>query len=57
MLPLTLEEKIICYADKIYSKNGSTPPREKSLDSVLGELKNYGIKQVDRFMEWHALFS
>ena len=57
MLPVTLPEKIICYADKFYSKNGSTPPREKSPDQVIEELKNYGIEQVDRFLGWHALFS
>jgi len=57
MLPLSLEEKIICYADKFFSKNGSMPPREKSLDSVVSELKNYGNEQVDRFLEWHKKFS
>ena len=57
MLPITLEEKIICYADKFYSKNGSTPSREKSLDQVVADLKNYGVDQADRFLEWHELFS
>jgi len=57
MLPITLEEKIICYADKFYSKNGSTPPREKSLDQVVADLENYGNDQMDRFLEWHALLS
>lgn len=57
MLPLSLEEKIICYADKFYSKNGTTPPCEKSFGSVLKELENYGGKQVNRFLEWHQTFS
>ena len=57
MQPLSLEEKIICYADKFFSKNGSTPPQEKSLDSILSELKNYGIEQLDRFLGWHEEFS
>ena len=56
MLPVTLEEKIICYADKFFSKNGFAPPREKSLDQVIEELKSYGVEQVDRFLEWHATF-
>ena len=56
MLPVTIEEKIICYADKFFSKNGSTPTGEKSLDMVVQELRNYGIEQVDRFREWHEKF-
>ena len=57
MLPVTLEEQIICYADKFYSKNGATPPREKSLDQVVQELKSYGTEQAGRFLKWHARFS
>jgi uncharacterized protein len=57
MLPITLEETIISYADKFYSKNGSMPPREKSLDQVVADLKSYGIQQMERFLEWHALLS
>ena len=51
------KEKIICYADKFFSKNGTTLPREKSLDQVIQELKNYGSEQVGRFLEWHQLFA
>lgn len=57
MLPLSLEEKIICYADKFFSKSNATPPQEKTLDQVTSELKNYGIDQVDRFLVWHEQFS
>lgn len=57
MLPLSLEEKIICYADKFYSKNGTFPPQEKALDHVINEVKNYGVDQVNRFLSWHEQFS
>ncbi|MBW2611756.1 MAG: HD domain-containing protein [Deltaproteobacteria bacterium] len=57
MLPLSLDEKIICYADKFYSKNGTMPPREKSLDDVVDGIQNYGSDQVDRFLNWHGMFS
>ena len=57
MLPLSLEEKIICYADKFFSKNNKTPPQEKTLDQVMSELENYGTDQVDRFIVWHEQFS
>lgn len=57
MLPVTLEEKVICYADKFFSKNGGTPPREKALDEVVEELRTYGTGQAERFLNWHAQFS
>ena len=57
MLPVTMEEKIICYADKFYSKNGGKARRKKSLVSVLDELDNYGSEQVGRFLEWHRILS
>lgn len=57
MLPVTLEEKIICYADKFFSKNGGAPPREKALDDVVEELRTYGTAQAERFLNLHAQFS
>ncbi|MCP3922088.1 MAG: phosphohydrolase [Desulfobacterales bacterium] len=49
MIPLTVEEKIICYADKFFSKSGDG--REKSFDIVIKELGKYGEDQVKRFFE------
>ena len=56
MLPVTLEEKIICYADKFFSKNGGAAPREKALDEVVQELRTYGTAQAERFLNWHSSF-
>jgi uncharacterized protein len=55
MLPTSLEEIIICYADKFFSKsNGGT---HHSTEAVIAELKTFGREQVDRFLGWHRLFA
>jgi len=54
LIPQTLEEKIICYADKFYSK--SKLNQELSLDKILKQLNYYGDIQAKTFLEWHALF-
>ncbi len=56
MRPVTVEEQIICYADKFFSKNGSDTPREKSVAEIVSGLKVYGADKVERFMGWVALF-
>jgi len=57
MTPQTLEEQIICYADKFYSKNGHRHPvREKSADEICIGLSPYGQNKVDRFLSWHRQF-
>lgn len=54
MLPYAIEEIIICYADKFFSKtNGG---RAHSLERVIVGLERYGRDKVDRFMTWHSLF-
>lgn len=56
MLPLSLEEKIICVADKFFSKNGKSNHEERSLDRVIKVIKRYGDPNLKRFMEWLELF-
>jgi uncharacterized protein len=56
MRPVTVEEQIICYADKFFSKNGSDTPREKSVAEIVAGLKPYGGDKVERFMGWVELF-
>ncbi len=55
MVPQTMEEKIICYADKFFSKNGGVP-REKSLEEVIASLARWGSDKVERFLSWHRVF-
>ena len=54
MMPVTLEEKIICYADKFFSKTNG--PREKSIDAVMAQLMLYGTDKVQRFAQWRQGF-
>ena len=51
MLPLTLEEKIICFADKFFSKKMDALNKEKTLDQVRKEIGRYGAEQLKRFEE------
>lgn len=55
MLPETMEEKLICYADKFFSKSGD-PKKEKSLEKVMEQMKSHGEDTLARFMELHRLF-
>ncbi len=55
MLPISIEEKIICYADKFYSK--STPEIEKTIPQIRKEMEKYGAQSLARFEALHTLFS
>ncbi len=57
MQPLSIEEQIICFADKFFSKNGNGhPPREKPVDRILDGLRPYGAEKIERFLGWMTLF-
>ena len=53
MVPKTIEEIIICYADEFFSKTDGTG--ELPLETVIAGVQRYG-SQADRFMVWHAMF-
>ncbi len=55
MLPVTIEEKAICYADKFFSKSGELT-KEKPLDKVMRQMADHGEDSLDRFMALHNLF-
>jgi len=54
MQPETLEEMIICYADKFFTKSKNNV--EKSLDQIQWELSRYNQKATEKFMKWHRCF-
>ena len=57
MIPQTIEEQIICYADKFYSKNGDThPAQEKPLEKIISGLSRFGDGKAERFLEWRRRF-
>ena len=57
MLPVTLEEKIVCYADKFYSKKADAPCFAKPLGKVRQEIRKYGPDKLQRFDDMTLLFN
>lgn len=53
-LPVSIEEQIICYADKFYSK--SHIDREKTLAQAEKTIARFGQDSLDRFLQWEHLF-
>ena len=56
MVPVSVEEQIICFADKFFSKNGHTDVHEKSVEEILKTLRPYGPEKVACFQSWVQLF-
>lgn len=57
MRPLSIEEKIICYADKFYSKRVGWLRQEKSIDQARRDLEKFGTEKLAILEELHRLFS
>ena len=53
-VPVSLEEQIICFADKFFSK--TKPDCEKSMDRIVESLRKHGEDAVLRFNNWCKLF-
>lgn len=53
--PVTIEEQIVCYADKFYSK--SHPERCKTTDQVREMLKKFPDANLERWDEWVKRFA
>lgn len=54
MVPVTLEEKLITYADTFYSKSDLT--HERSREEARRKLARFGEVPAQRFEEWSRLF-
>ena len=54
MLPVSIEEQIICFADKFYSK--TRLDREKTVEKARNSLEKYGAEGSSRFDRWCELF-
>ncbi|MFO7932061.1 MAG: HD domain-containing protein [Thermodesulfobacteriota bacterium] len=56
MLPETVEEQIICFADSFFSK--TPPPRgsRKTAEQVAASLERYGRDKTERFSRWLEVF-
>lgn len=55
MTPQTIEEKLICYADKFFSKSGDIN-REKGIEEVMRSMSRHGADTLSRFEELHRMF-
>ncbi len=56
MLPVTLAEQCVCWADLFFSKSPGRLHQEKSLAEVRGTVDRYGSAARERFEALHALF-
>ena len=54
MLPVSMEEQVICYADKFYSKTRLY--KTHSIERIREYLGRFGESEVKKFDEWHRLF-
>jgi uncharacterized protein len=50
-VPETMLEKLICYADKFYSKSGDMA--EKPIEKILSSMARHGAEPLRRFVELH----
>ena len=56
MIPVTLEEQIICYADLFYSKNLKDRGKEKDIETVRNTLRRFGAGKTVIFDRWLKRF-
>lgn len=54
LIPVSLEEQVVCFADKFYSKTHLD--KEKSVEKAVKSLEKYGDEGVKRFKHWCKLF-
>ena len=54
MLPVSMEEQVICYADKFYSKTHLE--REKTVEKARKSISNFGNVGLERFDHWCEQF-
>lgn len=54
MVPVSLEEQVICFADKFFSK--TKLGKEKTVEKARKSLERYGEEGLQRFDRWCELF-
>lgn len=55
MRPVSLEEQLICFADKFYSKTKHLY-EARSLEQVVESMRKISEESANRILEWQALF-
>ena len=56
MVPLTIEEKIICYTDKFFSKSSKHLSKPKHLEKIYKSISRYGPEKWQLFEEMMGMF-
>lgn len=54
LVPETIEEQIVCYADKFFSK--TKLDREKTVEQALKSLEKFGEEGLEKFKKWADKF-
>jgi uncharacterized protein len=54
-VPVSVEEQIVCFADKFFSKSGDLF-HEKPVNEIRKSMQKFGEKNLLRFNEWCELF-
>ena len=57
MIPVTIEEELVCYADKFFSKKPTELTKEITVDFARKIVAKYGDAQLARFDRWHEMFA
>ncbi|MDR2414730.1 MAG: HDIG domain-containing protein [Odoribacteraceae bacterium] len=55
MIPRSIEEELVCFADKFFSK--TRPGEEKTAEQVRAEIAPFGEEAAGRLEKWFRLFS
>ena len=56
MVPVSIEEQAICFADKFFTKSNNLLANETSVKDIMIGLERYGAEKVIRFQSWISLF-
>ncbi|MDR0363484.1 MAG: HDIG domain-containing protein [Bacteroidales bacterium] len=56
MIPITIEEKIVAFSDKFFSKSKKALTIPKSIEEIRQDLIKYGAEKVALFDEWSRMF-
>jgi len=56
MMPVSVEEKILCYADKFFSKSGKNLSTPKKLKKIHKNISKYGNDKLRQFDEFIGMF-
>jgi len=56
MIPISIEEHVICYADKFFSKDGDLIVKRNSEKDIIRTLESYGNGSAEKFISWQMMF-